>query len=121
MPSFMDRINDKPSGLIKSTLEGIEIRLWNFYLTRNLKNLHHVLSSYSLDNGPVQKSIHDANRVFFRFTSYDWTRSILPMFGENHIPYEILNTFYIDSDQYSPRKKVYVAEDDLNILFALNT
>jgi CheY-like chemotaxis protein len=117
----MHRIDDKPSGLKKSTVKGLEVKLWEIYLTRSRKNLFNVLSSYSIDNGPVRKSQEDHDRVHFRFTTYDWEKSVMPLCCGHHIPFEIVGGFTLDTNAHPIKKRVYVAEDDLNILFALNT
>ena len=118
---LMDRIDDKPSGLRNHSLEGVEIKLWEIYLLRNRTNIGQVLTSYSLNNGPVPHDIAGAGRVSFRFTAYDWTKSVMQLLQTNHIPFEITGKFRIDDPKDNRKKKVYIAEDDLNILFALNT
>jgi CheY-like chemotaxis protein len=113
-------MNDTPSGLHRSTQEAMEIRLWEIYLIRNRNNLYKTLSDYSLDRGPLQKS-DDIERVSFRFMRYDWERTIRAILADNSVPFEIVRTLKIDVIQHMTKKKVYLAEDDLNILFALNT
>lgn len=117
----MDRIDDKPSSLRNHTSEGVVIRLWEIYLLRNRTNLGQVLTSYSLDNGPVPDGGPGTGRISFRFTAYDWSRSLAQLLHTNHIPYEVTSKFLMNNGGDNRKKKVYIAEDDLNILFALNT
>ena len=117
----MDKINDKPSGLRNHSVECMQIKLWEIYLLRNRTNIFEILTSYSLDNGPVQDIPHASGRVSFRFMAYDWSRSVMQLLLSNHIPFEIDGKFLIDNEKITRKKKVYIAEDDLNILFALNT
>lgn len=121
MVFVMDRIDDKPSGLRSHTLEGIEIKLWEIYLLRNRTNVSQVLTSYSLNNGPIFDAVTGSGRVSFRFTGYDWSKSVMQILHTNHIPYEVSGKFRINDGKDKRKKKVYIAEDDLNILFALNT
>lgn len=117
----MHRLDAKPSGLKKSTVDGLEVRLWVIYLTRSRKNLFNVLSSYAVDNGPLKRSQEDPDRVHFRFTTYDWQKSVMPLCHDEHIPFEIVGAFTLDTNVHPIKKRVYIVEDDLNILFALNT
>lgn len=117
----MDKINDKPSSLRNHSVECMEVKLWEIYLLRNRTNIFQTLTSYSLDNGPVQGVAHASGHVSFRFTAYDWSRSVMQVLLTNHIPFEIAGKFLVDSRSANRKKKVYIAEDDLNILFALNT
>lgn len=118
--SSMIRPSDTPSDLKNSLVDAIEVRLWEIYLTRSRKNFYQILSSYSLDNGAYRKSTLAHDRVSFRFTLYDWKKSVIRLCQDGHIPFEITGTFTIDVRKHPIKKKVYVAEDDLNILFALN-
>lgn len=117
----MDKINDKPSGLRDHSVECVEIRLWDIYLLRNRTNIFQNLTNYSLDNCPVQDPADASGRLSFRFTAYDWSRSVIQLLLTNHIPFEIAGKFIVDNRNTDRKKKVYIAEDDLNILFALNT
>ena len=118
---FMERVDDKPSGLRSATIEGIEIRLWEIYLLRDRTNLFQVLSSYSVNNRPGPETVDLSGRVSFRFTRYDWDRSLKQLLMKQHIPFEVGSKFLMDPAKENRKKKVYIAEDDLNILFALNS
>ena len=97
------------------------MRLWEIYLLRSRINLSKTLSAYSLDNGPSDKEVNDPERVLFRFTRFDWDKTIKSLLSDLSIPYEITGNFKVDVMTHTQKKKVYVAEDDLNILFALDT
>jgi CheY-like chemotaxis protein len=113
-------MNNTPSGLARPMQEAIEIKLWEIYLITNRNHLIKTLSAYALDGGPIpdQKNI---SKVCFQFLRYDWDRTVQQMLIDNAVPYEFIRRFKTDAMTYLEKKKVYVAEDDLNILFALNT
>lgn len=118
----MERINDIPSGLKKSSIECIEIWVWEIYLLKSRNNLANLLTTYSLDKRPLLAQSLTEGRTSFRFAIYDWEKTIVQILGDNYIPYEVIGNSLVDRDPVPiPKKKVYVAEDDLNILFALNT
>ena len=117
----MERVDDKPSGLRSDTIEGIEIRLWEIYLLRDRTNLFQVLSSYSVNNRPGPETVDISGRVSFRFTRYDWDKSLKQLLMKQHIPFEVGSRILLDPAKDNRKKKVYIAEDDLNILFALNS
>lgn len=75
-----------PAGYKESLQEIVEIKLWEVYLLYNRSNLHATLSTYSLDNGPVEKDQQEAGRVSFRFMNYDWDRTIKQLLYDNRIP-----------------------------------
>jgi CheY-like chemotaxis protein len=111
-------MNDTPSGLKNIPQEAVEIKLWEIYLLRNRHNLSTSLSRYSLDRGPLHRN-EETERIVFRFMKYDWDKSIRQLLTDQSVPFEIVRTFTTDVNQKT-RKKVYVAEDDLNILFSLD-
>lgn len=82
----MQAITDAPAGYKDSRQEIVEIKLWEVYLLYSRRNLYNTLSTYSLDNGPVEKDHQDAGRVSFRFMAYDWERTIKQLLYENRIP-----------------------------------
>jgi CheY-like chemotaxis protein len=117
---MMQRNKDTPSGLKRSTQAALEVRLWDVYLLRSRNNLSGVLSGYSLDRGPLRENPDDPQRVSFRFLFYDWDKSIKKLLCDSNIPFEIIASFQVDLLEQGAKKKIYIAEDDLNILFALN-
>lgn len=90
----MQKFTDKPAGYKESRQEIVEIKLWEVYLLYNRRNLYNTLSTYSLDNGPVEKDQQEEGRVSFRFMAYDWERTIKQLLYDNRIPVIIQsNTF----------------------------
>lgn len=81
----MQTITDTPAGFRETRQEIVEIRLWEVYLLYNRSNLYDTLSTYSLENGPVEKD-QQAGRVSFRFMAYDWDRTIKQLLYDNRIP-----------------------------------
>lgn len=85
---------DMPAGYKESRQEIIEIKLWEVYLLYNRRNLFNTLSTYSLDNGPVEKDHQEEGRVSFRFMAYDWERTVKQLLYDNRIPVIVQsNTF----------------------------
>lgn len=82
----MQHFTDAPSGYRESRQEIVEIKLWEVYLLYNRHNLYNTLSTYSLDNGPVEKDQQEEGRVSFRFMSYDWDRTVKQLLYDNRIP-----------------------------------
>lgn len=82
----MQAITDTPSGYRESRQEIMEVKLWEIYLLYNRHNLYNTLSTYSIDNGPVEKPQQEEGRVSFRFTEYDWNRTIRQLLYDNRIP-----------------------------------
>jgi hypothetical protein len=82
----METLTDVPAGYKDSRQEIVEIKLWEVYLLYNRRNLYNTLSTYSLDNGPVEKDQQEEGRVCFRFMSFDWDRTIKHLLYENRIP-----------------------------------
>ena len=110
-----------PSGLKRLPQEAIEIRVWELYLIRNRTNLTNILASYSLDNIGTPFKADSPEKVSFRFLTYDWERSIKKLLNHHHVPFEVVANLSIDLYDSKLKKKVYVVEDDLSLLFALNT
>src|SRR5688572_24902723 len=115
-------MNNTPAGLRATTQKTVEVRLWETYMIRSRTNLYQVLCDYSLDRGPLQR-LNETERIYFRFMRYDWDKTISIILTEDGIPFEIVRAPDIDVAQHlmKMRKKIYVMEDDLDILFALNT
>jgi CheY-like chemotaxis protein len=115
-------MNNIPSGLKRPLQEAIEVRLWEIYLLRSRNNLSNYLSAYALTEPEAHPHPNrESARISFQFLLSDWDKTISETLMKNHIPYEIISTFKTDIYRQPTKKKVYVAEDDLNILFALNT
>jgi hypothetical protein len=82
----MQTLTDMPAGFKESREEIIEIKLWEVYLLYNRRNLYNTLSTYSLDNAPVEKDHQEEGRVSFRFLAYDWERTVKQLLYDNRIP-----------------------------------
>lgn len=82
----MQTSTDTPAGFKDSRQEIVEIKLWEVYLLYNRRNLYNTLSTYSLDNGPVEKDQQEEGRVSFRFMTYDWERTVKQLLYDNRIP-----------------------------------
>ena len=82
----MKTLTDTPAGYKESRQEIIEIKLWEVYLLYNRHNLYSTLSTYSLDNGPVEKDHQEQGRISFRFMAFDWERTIKQLLYDNRIP-----------------------------------
>jgi CheY-like chemotaxis protein len=114
-------MNDTPSGLKSILQDAIEVKLWEIYLLRSRIDLQNRLSAYAIDKGPYRTTSQQSDQVSFRFMKFDWDRTLKFLLSEQSIPYEITSTFKVDAAGAAVKRKVYVAEDDLNILFALDT
>jgi CheY-like chemotaxis protein len=104
---------------MRTSQDAVEVKFWEIYLLRNRSNLSETLRKYALE-GHGLSSAKDSDRIVFRFMKYDWDRILVTLLGQQSVPYEILRAFKTDVLLGAPKKKVYVAEDDLNILFSLN-
>ena len=82
----METNTDMPAGYKESRQETVQIKLWEVYLLYNRQNLYNTLSTYSLDNGPVEKDQQEEGRVTFRFMAFDWERTIKQLLYDNRIP-----------------------------------
>jgi hypothetical protein len=82
----MQNFIDAPAGFKDSGQEIVEIKLWEVYLLYNRRNLYNTLSTYSVDNGPVEKDQQEEGRVSFRFMTFDWERTIKQLLYDNRIP-----------------------------------
>lgn len=82
----METITDLPAGYKEARQEIIEIKLWEVYLLYDRRNLYKTLSTYSLDNGPVEKDHQEEGRVCFRFMAFDWERTIKQLLYDHRIP-----------------------------------
>ena len=82
----MQKFTDTPGGYKEAGQEIVEIKLWEIYLLYNRRNLYNTLSTYSLDNGAVEKDQQEEGRVSFRFVAFDWERTIKQLLYDNRIP-----------------------------------
>src|SRR5687768_13135485 len=115
---MMQHIDDKHIGLATSAQEAVDVKFWKLFIDRNHSGLYHTLSCYSLDNGPY-RNLETGERIRFRFMAYDWEKTIKPLLVRNAIPFETIASFRINAMQHVMKKKIFIAEDDLDVLFAL--
>ncbi len=97
----------------------VEIELWEGYLLRNKSNLLKTLCTYSLDNGPLPGV--QPGTVVFRFTSYDWDKNMRTLLEGHSIHYSFLREIRLNALDQLLKKKIYIAEDDPDVLLALST
>jgi CheY-like chemotaxis protein len=98
----------------------VEIKLWGIYPFRNRHRLYNILATYSLDGGPNENDFGAHDRISFRFLVYDWQKTLQKLLTDNNIPFVIHSYFVIQTYNYRRRRKVLIAEDDLDILSAMN-
>ena len=82
----MQLINNRPAGFKETAEEIVEVKLWEAFLLYNRHNVYSTLSTYSLDNGPVDKNDEDLATVTFRFTSFDWRNTLKNLLSRHNIP-----------------------------------
>jgi hypothetical protein len=82
----MQYMNNSPSGL-RERHEGIvEVKLWEAFLLHNRHNLYNTLSTYAIENGPLDNTRTEQSTVDFRFTSYDWNNTLKKLLNAHNIP-----------------------------------
>lgn len=82
----MQRLNNSPSGP-RERHEGIvEVKLWEAFLQHNRHNLFTTLSTYAIENGPMENNNNEQATVEFRFTSYDWNNTLRKLLASHNIP-----------------------------------
>jgi CheY-like chemotaxis protein len=117
----MHQLTDTPSGLRNLGQQGVEVKLWQIFILRNRNNLLNTLSAYALDGGPGKDNAFEHERVSYRFLVRDWEKAVKPILLKHSIPFEISGNFKVDFFyRKETKKKVYLVEDDLDILFSLN-
>jgi CheY-like chemotaxis protein len=115
----MHYIGSIPSS-VKTTLQDVvDVDLWESCLMRCRHNIYDTISSYEIDNGVV-KLIRYNDRLSFSFRLNDWERTIRPMLVDNAIPHQVTRTYKIDNPQFLKKRRIYLMEDDLDMLFSLN-
>jgi hypothetical protein len=82
----MQYTTSSPSGL-RERHEGIvEVKLWEAFLLHNRHNLYNTLTTYAIENGPLDSSKADQSTVDFRFTAYDWNNTLKKLLNAHNIP-----------------------------------
>ena len=100
-------------------LSAVEVHIAEGSLIRDKTNISQTLCTYSLDNGPLNESF-DGN-LLFRFTAFDWQKSVRRLLVDRNIQYAVLSEVSVNAFQQLLKKKIFVAEDDPDILFSLST
>lgn len=118
----MSGFSDSPSAQPRHRPLCVEVKLWGIYFRGHRKHLLHTLSSYSLNRSAIAIRCPDDESFTCSFTMYDWEKSIKSLLVSNSVHAEIVQVRdgYIIPEP-PVRKKVYLVENDLDVLFALNT
>ena len=82
----MQSFNDKPSGIKATKTAVVEVKLWEAFLLHNRHNLFETLSTYSLDNGPLEKGNEELTTVSFRFMVRDWNNTLKNLLDLQNVP-----------------------------------
>lgn len=82
----MQPFNDKPSGIKATKTAIVEVKLWEAFLLHNRHNLYNTLSTYSLDNGPLEKESKELTTVSFRFMARDWNNTLKNLLDLQNVP-----------------------------------
>jgi two-component system, OmpR family, phosphate regulon response regulator PhoB len=97
----------------------VEIDIWEGFLLRNRTNLYKTLCTYSLDNGPLNEPVD--GKLLFRFTAFDWQKNVQRLLVRHNIHYSIAGKVKVNPAEQLLKKKIYIAEDDPDILYTLST
>src|SRR5688500_13213710 len=81
----MNRITDIPENLQETKRQIVTVSVWETDLLENKNNLLNTLCLYALDKGPIPIDQHPG-MLCFRFTDYDWERTLKQLFLDNGIP-----------------------------------
>ena len=111
-------INHSPPGSSTLLPTAVEVEIWEGYILRNQTSIGKTLCTYSLDNGPLQETARGT--LIFRFTIFDWQKNVRELLSRNNVHFDELRCVHIDALHQLPRKKIYIAEDDPDILFTLS-
>lgn len=97
----------------------VEVTFWEGFLVRDRSNLLKTLCTYSLDNGPLPPV--EAHTLTFRFTSFDWKKNIRVLLERCNIQVSRLREMPLHAGDQLLKKKVYIAEEDPDVLGILST
>ena len=109
-----------PLRLTNARIRCVEVKLWGIYFLKNREELLSMLSAYALEAKPFRNNPDSTEELSYHFLAFDWERSVRSLLARNLIPFEVVSTFETNAVA-TEKKKVYLVEDDLDILFALNT
>ncbi|HET9486987.1 MAG TPA: response regulator [Chryseosolibacter sp.] len=79
--------------------------------------MEQTLARYALGAGPLRG---EKDKLSYRFSTSDWEQIIRPLLDSNSIAFENVKNCETDRDILQVKKKVYLVENDLETLFALN-
>ena len=111
-------LNDTTPGSLTPLPLAVEVGIWEGYLTGNHSNIARTLCTYSLDNGPLAETAEGT--LMFRFAAFDW-KNIQELLTRHNIHFAEVRNVHMDISEQLLRKKIYIAEDDPDILHALST
>ena len=110
-------LNQSTPGSQPLPASAVEVEIWEAHLLRSQTNLGKTLCIYSLDNGPLLETAEGT--LLFRFTCFDWENNIQDLLTRNNIAFAELRRMEIDTLRQLLRKKIYIAEDDPDVLSVL--
>ena len=107
---------DRATASIKPGNRSLEVKLGRMSpaLTDEILT---TISPFAIGGGPMRSATGD---LAFRFPALEWDEIIRPFLLRKAMPFKIVKTQERDSINHSIKKKVYLVEDDLDTLFALN-
>ncbi len=76
----------RPSGFKETTAVIVKVTLWEVFLLYNRHDLYNKLSTYALDNGPLDRDAVDRSTVTFRFSQFDWNNTLRAVLEQHNIP-----------------------------------
>lgn len=117
----MRALKDRQRGLRNPSQPWVEVQLWGLNFRGSQKSLLDTLSLYSIKSHSAQNSDTGEKSVSCLFATIDWVGKIRPLLVKNVIPFKIAETGEsILRPSTLAKKKVYLAEDNLDSLFCLN-
>lgn len=99
-------------------LRYVEIRLWGNYFLTGQNGLPATLSAFALEGRPIEHHPEDAEQQSYHFLESDWENTLKSLLTKHSIAFEVVKNLVKEGNA---KNKVYLVEDDLNILFAMNT
>lgn len=107
-----------PASELRET--AVAIQVWEGHLKGNKTNVERTLCMYAT-HGPSKSLPVGDNHILFRFTGFDWQKNIRKLLEQNNIHFSELRTFPMSRLGPLLKKKIHIAEDDPDILFALSS
>ena len=112
--------NENPLQPTSAPIPCVEVKLWGISFLKNQRKILSTLSAYALEGRPFKGDVKDSDQISYRFMSFDWERTVKSLLTMHSVTFEAISSFEKRGFK-DPKKKVYLVEDDLDILFALNT